>query len=289
MDTNEVRAKPSAGPSALARHWLVVRAIFRRDFIAYFRYPLNLVFSLLDPFVWGLPIIFMAQAFSVGGRNEGLAAYTGTSDYIAFFIAGAVVSSYVGSVMWGMGFTLRQEMWQGVLETNWLTPAPVIVQLVGRSLWSLAFTTFESLCIMGLAWALFRFSFTGYLLPAVLTMIPVLIGLYGLGFGIAALVLVTNNANNVIDMTNYAVQLLSGSQFPVRVLPRILLTVSLMIPLTYGMDAIRGYLLGTTTLLPPAIEIAILLGVMVIFVAAGHLIFRKIERDVKTSGNLAFH
>ena len=74
-----------------------------------------------------------------------------------------------------------------------------------------------------------------------------------------------------------------------RVLPRILLTVSLMIPLTYGMDAIRGYLLGTTTLLPPGIEMAILLGVMALFVVAGYLIFRKVERGVKTTGTMAFH
>jgi len=273
----------------LLHHWLVVRAIFRRDFISYFRYPLNFIFSLISPFVWALPVLFMARAFSTGARNEGFAAYTGTSDYVAFFVIGGLVTSYVGSVMWGMGFSLRQEMWQGVLETNWLTPAPIVVQLIGRSLWSLAITTFEGIGILAIAWALFRFSFTGHILPALLAMIPVLIGLYGLGFGIAAVVLVTNNANTVIDLTNYSVQLLSGSQFPVRVLPRVLLAVSLFIPLTYGMDAIRGYLLGTKTLLPPSIEMAILLAVMVCFVAAGYLIFRKVERDVRTAGNLAFH
>ncbi|MHB0884460.1 MAG: ABC transporter permease [Bacillota bacterium] len=273
----------------MRHHWLVIKAILKRDLIAYFRYPLNLVFSLVNPFVWALPVLFMAQAFSTGTRNEGFAAYTGTSDYVAFFVIGGLVTSYVGSVMWGMGFSLKQEMWQGVLETNWLTPAPVVVQLIGRSLWSLAITTFEGMGILAIAWALFRFSFTGHLLPALLAMIPVLIGLYGLGFGIAAAVLVTNDANQVIDITNYSVQLLSGSQFPVRVLPKVLLAVSLFIPLTYGMDAIRGYLLGTTTLLPPTIEMAILLGVMVLFVFAGYLIFRKVERGVKTTGNMAFH
>ncbi len=120
-------------------------------------------------------------------------------------------------------------------------------------------------------------------------MVPVLIGLYGLGFGISAWVLVTNNANSIIDMSNYAIQLLSGSQFPVRVLPRILLAVSLFIPLTYGMDAIRGYLLGTSTLLPPSMEMAILFGVMVVFVAAGYLIFKRVERRVRDAGNLGFH
>ncbi len=275
--------------SAWARYWLAVRAIFRRDLTAYFRYPLNFIFSLINPFIWALPVLFMAQAFSAGGRNAGLAAYTGTSDYVAFFVIGGLITSYVGSVMWGMGFTLREEMWQGVLETNWLTPAPVVVQLVGRSLWSLAITTFEGVCILGLAWGLFRFSFTGHILPALLAMVPVLIGLYGLGFGISAWVLVTNNANSIIDMSNYAIQLLSGSQFPVRVLPRILLAVSLFIPLTYGMDAIRGYLLGTSTLLPPSMEMAILFGVMVVFVAAGYLIFKRVERRVRDAGNLGFH
>ena len=46
--------------------------------------------------------------------------------------------------------------------------------------------------------------------------------------------------------------MLSGSQFPVNVLPRLLLPLSLALPLTYGFDSVRAYLLtsvrnGVTT------------------------------------------
>ncbi len=83
--------------------------------------------------------------------------------------------------------------------------------------------------------------------------------------------------------------MLSGSQFPVNVLPRFLLPLSLAIPLTYGFDAVRGYLLGTRTLLPIEQELAILVLFMIVTVPLGYLIFKRIERRCKQLGTLGMH
>lgn len=266
-----------------------VKAVFLRDLRSYIRYPGNAVFSIIEPFVWMLPVVYMASAFAVNGQAVGFQAYSGTGDFIAYWVVGGIIGYYVSSVMWGIGFSLKNEMMLGVIETNWLTPVPPVVLLVGRSLWSLALTTFRSAIGLLIAWAAFHFSFSGQILPALLALIPILIGLYGLGFGLAAAVLMTNDANNIIDMSQFILQMLSGQQFPVQVLPRFLLAFSLAIPVTYGIDLVRGYLLDTKTLLPLYMEVWILVGVMVAFVAAGYLIFRWVERATRNSGNLAFH
>ncbi len=267
----------------------VIKAVFRRDLLVFLRYPGNAIFSIIDPFVWMLPVVFMARAFSTGGRAVGFQAYSGTSDFIAFWIVGGLVGQYVGSVAWGMGFSLKNEMSNGVIETNWLAPVPPVVILLGRSLWSLTLTTLYGIVGLSIAWAAFHFSFQGQVLPAVLALIPLLIGLYGFGFGLAAVVLLSNNANNIIDMANFFIQMLSGQQFPVQVLPRLLFGLSLAVPVTYGIDVIRGFVLGTRTLLPVNLEVTILLAVMIVFVSAGYLVFRRVERIVRTAGNLGFH
>ena len=75
----------------------------------------------------------------------------------------------------------------------------------------------------------------------------------------AAVVMVMREANTLTDVGSFLVQIFSGANFPVTVLPRWLLPIALALPLTYGFDAIRGVLLNTTTLLPIILEYIILL------------------------------
>lgn len=266
-----------------------IGAIFKKDMKIFFSYRVNAIFSILEPIIWITPVYFLSKSFQIGGENIGFAQYTGTTDYMAFLVMGSIVGSFVSSVLWGMGFSLKNEMDVGVIESNWLTPIPLWVQLIGRSIFSLFHTTISAIIVALLIWLLFGFSINGSILSSVATLIPLLIGLYGLGFGIAALVLITNNASNIIDITNFTLNTLCGSEFPITVLPRGIMAVSLAIPLTYGYDSIRGILLGTKTLLPISTEQLILTIFMGISVLLGLIILNKVEKHCKTIGNIGFH
>ncbi|WIV11596.1 ABC transporter permease [Proteiniborus sp. MB09-C3] len=279
MDTNRFR-----------NYILAILAITRKDIKVFFRYPVNALFRIVEPIMWITPVYFLAKSFQIAGENVGFAQYTGTTDYMAFLILGSIVSSFVSAVLWGMGFSLKNEMDSGVIESNWLTPVPLWVQLIGRSLFSLFITTLNSLSVAFLVWLLFGFNIVASgILPAIITLIPLLIALYGLGFGIASLVLITNNANNIIDISNFILNTICGSDFPIIVLPRFILALSLSLPLTYGYDAIRGIMLGTNTLLPIHMEQLILIGFMVVGLILGHYILKKVEKHCKTIGNIGFH
>jgi len=178
---------------------------------------------LVEPVMWLTPVYFMSRSFQVDGVNTGFAAYTGTSDYMAYLIIGGLISSYVSAV------------------------------------------------------------------PVILILVPFVIALYGFGFGLAGVVLLTNNANNVIDIVSNNITVLSGSQFPVTVLPRPLLAISLALPLTYAYDAARGVLLKTTTLLPFTAELLILVVFMFVSFSLGYVVFRGIEKKCRSLGTLAQH
>lgn len=272
------------------RHSLMaIMAIFRKDLLVFLSYPLNVLMRLVEPVMWITPVYFMSRSFQVNGVNIGLQAYTGTGDYMAFLILGSLVSSYVSAVSWGMGFSLKNEMDAGVLESNWLTPVPVLVQLIGRSCFSIFLTTLNSLGIGLAVWLLFGFSFSGSFASALLVLVPLIIALYGFGFALAGVVLRTNNAGNIIDIVSNNITVLSGSQFPISVLPRPIRVISLALPLTYAYDAIRGQLLGTHTLLPLTTELLILVVCMVVFFGFGYFVFRRIERQCRSLGTLSQH
>jgi ABC-2 type transport system permease protein len=75
----------------------------------------------------------------------------------------------------------------------------------------------------------------------------------------------------------------------VKSLPYWLIPVSLMLPLTYGLDAIRGWLLKSETLLPINVEIVILVVFMFVMLWFGSWVFYRVERRVRTLGTLGQH
>jgi hypothetical protein len=59
--------------------------------------------------------------------------------------------------------------------------------------------------------------------------------------------------------------------------------------LTYGFDAVRGFLIGSTTLLPLQYELAILALFVVVMVPLGYVVFSRVERRCRTLGTLSQH
>lgn len=284
MNTPRTLSRPS-----FASNLRVIGVVAWRDWKQYWRYPLNAISSFLEPVVWLAPIFFMGLAFSINGKAQGFAAYSGTSDYMSFIIIGNAISQFIGAVFWGMGFALKNDMDSGVLESNWLAPIARPLLLVGHTLTSMVVTAITSSMILALSSLVYGLQVAGNVLQSLLALLPMLIGLYGFGFAFAALVLVTREANNMVDMSNFIVGLLSGANFPVQVLPRWLLPVSLALPLTYGFDSIRGLLLGTRTLLPIPLEIGILVASMGVLIWIGLRAFSALERRQRRMGTLGQH
>jgi ABC-2 type transport system permease protein len=264
-------------------------AVAAKDWKQYWRYPLNAVSSVLQPLIWLTPVYFMGLAFSINGKALGFAGYTGTTNYISFILIGTALSNFISAVFWGMGYALKNDMNSGVLESSWLAPISRPMLLIGHTLTNLIVTTVTSIAMLIIGALLFGFQASGSTLAAIVIALPMLFGLYGFGFMFAAVVMVMREANTLTDVGSFLVQIFSGADFPVTVLPRWLLPIALALPLTYGFDAIRGVLIGTNTLLPIVLEYIVMLVFMVVMIAIGLLAFRRLERYVRQRGTLGMH
>lgn len=275
--------------ATLKSQFRALYAIARKDWKQYWRYPLNAVSTIFQPVIWLAPVYFMGKAFSINGQAVGFAQYSGTSDYMSFLILGAVLGNFVNAVFWGMGYALKNDMDSGVMESNWLAPISRILILVGRSVTNLFVTAVTSLGMIFVCKLVFGFNPTGDVWKAVGAIVPMLIGLYGFGFAFAGLVLILREANSLVDTSSFIVQVFSGADFPVTVLPKWLLPISLLLPLTYGLDATRGLLLKTNTLFSIRAEITLLILFMFVMLWFGSWIFYRIERRVRSLGTLGQH
>ena len=273
----------------LSSHLRALFALIRKDWKQYWRYPLNAVSTIFQPLIWIVPIYFMGRAFSVDGKAIGFSQYSGTTDFMSFILLGTVLESFINAVFWGMGYALKNDMDSGVMESNWLTPIPRLLILVGHSVTNLVITAITSMGMLFLGGLIFGFHASGDVFKALLPIIPMMLGLYGFGFAFAAVVMVIREANTLVDTSSFLVQIFSGSNFPVNALPRFLLPVALALPLTYGLDAVRAYLIGTKTIFPLNVELVLLVVFMFVMLWIGTTAFKSLERRVRVLGTLGQH
>ena len=263
--------------------------IATKDARLMFRYPMNMASRVFEPVIWLVPIYFLSRTFSGTAGAAGFAKWTGMADYMSFVIVGWVLSAYLSAVMWGMGFALKTEMDQGVLESNWVAPVSPSVLLVGRTVASVAVTSLTTLGFLVIAVPLFGVSVHRGLLPAAVLAFPVVLSLYGFGFLLAGIVLRMRDANTVIDVSNFVLGLVSGRDFPVAVLPRAVAVLSLLLPLTYGYDGIRAVVLGTRSLLPLPLQGGVIVAFMGVTILVGQAALRRLEYRARVDGSLAQH
>src|ERR1044071_4880472 len=141
-----------------------LRALFviaRKDWKVFWRYPLNAISNIFQPIIWITPVYFMGKAFSTNGQALGFAAYSGTGDYMSFILLGTVLSNFILTVFWGMGYALKNDMDAGVFESNWLMPVSRLLIRIGRTLTSLLTTAITSAIMLVIAVVLFGFKPTG--------------------------------------------------------------------------------------------------------------------------------
>jgi ABC-2 type transport system permease protein len=69
---------------------------------------------------------------------------------------------------------------------------------------------------------------------------------------------------------------LSGALYPLQGLPTALAVLTRIDPLTYGVDGVRGTMIGNTHFGVP-LDVGVLVGVGILFVIAGAWRFSKIE------------
>jgi ABC-2 type transport system permease protein len=279
----------SLSQPTLSSHLRALYSLIRKDWKQYWRYPLNALSTVFQPLIWIAPVYFMGKAFSVNGKAVGFSQYSGTTDFMSFILLGTVLESFINAVFWGMGYALKNDMDSGVMESNWLTPIPRLLILVGHSVTNLLVTAITSMGMLLFGGLIFGFHASGDVLKAFLPIIPMMLGLYGFGFAFAAVVMLIREANTLVDVSSFLVQIFSGSNFPVNALPRFLLPVALALPLTYGLDAVRANLIGTKTILPLQWELVLLVAFMFVMLWIGTSTFKSLERRVRTLGTLGQH
>jgi ABC-2 type transport system permease protein len=263
-------------------------AIASKDIRSFSRYRVAVASTVFTPlYQFIIPAFLFGAAFAVNGKATGLAATLGTDDLPGFILLGGLIGGLISLAFWGVAFSLRTEMDTGTLEPSWLTPTHHETFVIGRALGSLFWFVPSQV-------ALFAFGvwFLGLRLrPEMLLALPAvalaILAMVGIAYILAAIVLLIREANFFVDTVNFLFGMLSGTAFPVTLLPGVFQPIALALPTTYAIDIVRVQALGARPLFNPALEYAVLVGLTIVSYPLGRWIFARAEETIRRRGMLA--
>jgi ABC-2 type transport system permease protein len=212
-------------------------------------------------------------------------------EYVGFVILGGAMTAFWLNVLWSMGAQLYWDREAGNLELYIASPAPLMAILAGMAVGGMAMTLIRACAIVVLGAFVFQVSFapTSWLALAGVFALTML-ALYGLGMLFASVFLLWGRqALHVVNVLQEPVYLLSGLNFPVRILGTSIATAAAVLPLTVGVDALRQILFPASAdvgLLPVWIEVLILAVSSVVFIILARYSLHRLERYGREQGRL---
>jgi ABC-2 type transport system permease protein len=255
-----------------------------------FTYKPDFIRQFIEPFVYLFPYFLYGFALLGGRYSEHLRSITGISDMVAYTFIGYLFIGFLNTACWAMGFSLRKEQWYGTLETIFVAPVPRWVYVAGMALHS---TCHQGLIMLIQAVVIATFfaivlQMSGIFM-ALLVVLLMLLGLYGLGIIVAGLTIALKQWWVVSEALSTIIVVVTPIAYPLAVLPLVLRKMSMFLPTTYGIIGVRHFLLGEELIIGlPTIFLRLLL-ILVVWLTFGMIVFLVMDRYGRKRGSLSIY
>lgn len=230
----------------------IIASFIARDFKIWWTYKLwlileisGIVLSVISYYVFSL--IATSQQIQEAGYVHG--------GYFTFALIGLAFQQYVFFAVQSINTSIREEQWNGTMETVLSSATDFKTFLLGETCFSFIISSaflFVSLFVGILLGASFYTSPTSILSAILLSLLliasHITIGIIGAG-----IIMKTMQGNPLTWAFSWVTQLVSGIFYPLKLLPWYLEWIGKIFPLTYALDGIRLCLQAHQDLTSPAV------------------------------------
>ncbi|MGA2239523.1 MAG: ABC transporter permease [Candidatus Bathyarchaeia archaeon] len=262
-------------------------AIFWKGIRHYTRYPGSFVLILVMPFLFTLMIFGMGQFVGGSDASANFAARTGTTNILVYEVLGSAVWMIGWVVVEDVGVALRDEQMKGTLEQNFLAPVNRFTLLIGLSLTDIVITSLVFVVVVGVTIIIMLPAAFLSLLQAFLILLVGLIPLFGIGFLFAGFVLKFKEPYIFTQILNLLFATLTGTYYPVSLLPYWVQFLSGALPQTYVIEDMRRIVLANQTLVSLYGSIFVLLVLALAYPTFGYAIFKYLEKKASVTGEIS--
>ena len=221
----------------------------------------------------GQPVLFL---FALGFGFGPIFQKAGQGNYIQFLAPGIIAMSILFTSIFN-GIEIIWDRQFGFLKETLVAPVSRIEIMLGRTLGGATVAVFQGVIVFGIA-LLVGFtpiSFSGFLL-SIIIMILIATLFTALGTAIASVLDDIHGFQLIMNFLIMPLFFLSGALFPLNGLSGVMKVITTIDPLTYGVDGLRGTLVGASHF-GLLTDFSVLIIIMVLLLGVGSYLFSKIQ------------
>ena len=245
----------------------VVYVLWLREVKKYLRSRVQIIASLGGPLMYlGVLGFGLGPVFQRAGEGK----------YLQFIAPGVIGMTVLFTAMFS-GIAMLWDRQFGFLKETLVAPVPRLAIMIGRTLGGATVAVLQGTLIFAVT-LIAGFRPTSLLAVPLAFLVVALIAVIfsALATAIGSSIKEMQGFQMVMNFMVMPIFFLSGAIYPLDGLPRVLTALTRVDPLTYGVDGVRGVLTGRTHFGLP-LDLAVLLGVGVLFVLFGVWRFSKLE------------
>jgi len=246
----------------------VIYIMWLRQIKRHFRSKSRLIGSL------GQPLLFLiALGFGFGPVFE----QEGQGNYLTFLAPGIIAMGVLFTSIF-LGIEIIWDKQFGFIKETFVAPIPRYQILLGKALGGATVATLQGITILILT------LLVGFTLPnlwvipfSILIMFLIALFFTLVGITIASFLEDMHGFQLIMNFLVMPIFFLSGALFPLNNLSGPLLYLVKLNPLSYGIDALRNVLLGTSFQFGLGLDLSILIGLSAIVLIIGSYFFNRIQ------------
>jgi ABC-2 type transport system permease protein len=243
--------------------------LWLREMKKFVRSKSRIVGSLVTPLLFLIFFSFGFGGLAIPGAPPGV-------NYVQFLIPGIIgMGLLFSSTFAGLSVLLDRQF--GFLKEIMVAPVGRVSIILGRTAGAITTGLIQAFLILAISLA-FQLKIASGLdiLIAAAFMVLTATAFIGVGLIFASKMKDPQGFNLIVNFLIFPLFFLSGALFPLQNLPGPVQAISYADPLTYGVDGMRGALIGVS-FLPLWIDFLVLLGVSAVMIFLGAYFFEKSE------------
>ncbi len=261
-----------------------VLALVRANWLTRASYRIGMLMSFVGILFTIVPFYFIGNALQPVMADK---IRTEGTQFFAFLVVGMMAQFFLNSAASAVPEALASGVSTGTLEALLGTPTRVPTLLAGLTGYQFTWAGMHALFVLVVGMVLgVRVAWGGGLLSVAIIAL-ICLSYVPVGIIAGATMLAFRTQGPLPHLAVLATTLLGGVYYPTTVLPEVVREVSVVLPLTYGLRALRRVLLDGLPLGAVAGDLAILTGMTVVGFALSALLFAKALAYARRTGTLA--
>jgi ABC-2 type transport system permease protein len=261
--------------------------------VIYSAFRMAMLHWLADP-QWVIPNVIAPFVFT----TVALTLFKGsTGPFGLYAVLGGGMMGMWGNTLYSSGYAIEFEKWQGTLEEVMVAPSKLIYVIIGRSVSNALFGLTNMVAVLLIATLGFRISL-GIAEPILfaVSLILTLLSVSTLGLIFASAFVLSRSAQTLTNGLEIPLYIISGSMFPIALLPFWLHPAAYVLGPTWGIDAIRlatnqqyasqTLWVGMSTNTSIFLDLIVMVLVTMAYAGIATVLFKMVEKKARTKGTL---